>query len=256
MRRTLSLAVCCLLFLFLGCKAKELADKAAISNDLDKRGTVDLMKEAANDKYDAPADGKLTDAQIQLYLKVREHEKKIVQVARQEARQHADAARKAGEKSLAGMMEGLKTIGSAADMVTADIRAAKDLGYNTQEYLWIKGKVLEASGAAMSEKVNAAMQSNIDASYAQMKKAYDEAKDETTKKAYADMLAGFDKQKQEMAAQKQQQDPALVYNRELLSKHEDALNAVATEMAKWSDRPDADTEKMKQELNKLGQKQQ
>jgi hypothetical protein len=255
MRRTLALAVSCLFVLFLGCKAKELADKAAISNDLDKRGTVDLMKEAANDKYDPPADGKLSEAQIQLYLKVREHEKQIVQVAKAEAQQHADKAKKAGDKSLAGMMEGLKTIGSVADVATADIRAAKDLGYNTQEYLWIKGKVLEASSAAMSEKVNAAMQANMDASYTQMKKAYDEAKDETTKKAYADMLAGFDKQKAEMATQKQQQDPALAYNRELLSKHEDALNAFATELTKWSDKPDADAEKIKQEVNKAGQQQ-
>jgi hypothetical protein len=255
MRRTLSLALSCLFLLFLGCKAKEMADKAAISNDLDKRGTVDLMKEAANDKYDAPADGKLTESQIQMYLKVREHEKAIVQVARKEAQQHAEKAKAAGEKSLAGMMEGLKTLGSAADMATADIRAAKDLGYNTQEYLWIKGKVLEASSAAMSEKVTTAMQSNLDASYAQMKKAYDEAKDEQTKKVYADMIAGYDKQRAEMATQKQQQDPALAYNRELLSKHEDALNAYAAEMAKWSDKPDFDAAKLKQDVEKLGQKQ-
>ncbi|HKO55467.1 MAG TPA: hypothetical protein VJ276_06275 [Thermoanaerobaculia bacterium] len=255
MRRSLSLALSCLFMLFLGCKAKELADKAAISRDLDKRGTVDLMKEAADDKYEPPADGKLTEAQIQMYLKVREHEKQIVQVAKQEAAQHAEKAKKAGEKSMAGMFEGLKTLGSVADIATADIRAAKDLGYNTQEYLWIKGKVLEAATAEMSEKITAAAQANFDSSYAQMKKSYDEAKDEQTKAAYAQMLASLDEQKKQLETQKQQQDPALVYNRQLYGKHADTLNAIAAEMSKWSDRPDADAEKMRQGLEQMGKKQ-
>ncbi|MBV9495914.1 MAG: hypothetical protein JOZ54_16820 [Acidobacteria bacterium] len=252
MRRSLSLAVSCLFVLFLGCKAKELADKAAISNDLDKRGTVDLMNEAAKDKYDAPADNKLTEAQVQMYLKVREHEKQIVQVAKQEAQQHADAAKKAGEKSLSGMMEGFKTLGSVADLATADIRAAKDLGYNTQEYLWVKGKILEASSQAMTEKMTASIASTFEQSYAQTKKAYDEATDPTTKDAYGKMLASLDQQKAEMAKQQQQVDPAVAYNRELLSKHEDALNAVANEYAKWSDKPDADAAKIKADLEKVG----
>src|SRR5438132_2143799 len=140
-----------------GCKVKELADKANISKDLDKRGPMDLMQQVANDKYDPPKDGKLTDGQVQMYLKVRGHEKDIAQVARKEAEAHAKAADKAGDKSVAGMIEGFKTLGSAADMFTADIRAAKDLGYNTQEYLWVKGQILAVSTAAMGEKLQQTM---------------------------------------------------------------------------------------------------
>src|SRR5205814_10654095 len=88
MRRTLS-ALLTLSLVFAGCKLKEAVDKASISKDLDKRGTMDLMKEVANDKYDPPKDGKLTDGQVQMYLKVREREKAIAQVARKEAEQHA-----------------------------------------------------------------------------------------------------------------------------------------------------------------------
>ena len=220
-----------------GCKAKELADKAAISHDLDKRGTVDLMKQVADDKYTAPADGKLTDGQVQMYLKVREHEKQIAQVAKQEAQQHAEAAKKAGEKSIAGMMEGLKTLGSAADMMTADIRAAKDLGFNTQEYLWVKGQILAASSSVMAEKMGQAMSAQMDASVAQMKKSYDEAKDEQSKKMYGEMLANLEKSRQESAAQKEKEDPALSYNRQILSKYDNALNAVTAELSKWEDKP-------------------
>lgn len=253
MKRTFS-AFLVLSLALAGCKVKEAYDKAKISQDLDKKGTVDLMKEVADDKYTPPADGKLTDAQIQMYLKVREHEKDIAKVAREEAQKHAAAADKAGEKSIAGFVEGLKTMGSAADMFTADIRAAKDLGYNTQEYLWVKTQVLAASTAAMSEKLTQSFSASMDASYAQMKKSYDEAKDDQTKQMYKQMLDSYEQSKKEAAeANKAQADPTLVYNRQLLSKYENALNAIANEAAKYEDKPgDAQKamQKFQQDLDK------
>jgi len=247
MRRT-SAVMLCLALALTGCKAKELAEKAAISADLEKKGTTDLMKDVANDQYTPPEDGRLSEAQIQMYLKVRDHEKQIAQVAKEEIKQHAESAKKSGEKSLSGMMEGFKALGSAADFVTADIRAAKDLGYNTQEYLWVKQQILAASTSAMAEKFTSAMSANFDKAYTDAKKAYDEAKDEQTKKLYADMLAGYDKSKQEMQ-QKQDEDPALTYNRQLLSKHEDALNAYANELSKYEDK-EGDVKKSFEEMNK------
>ncbi len=235
MRRTL-IAALCLTFVLTGCKAKELADANAISKDLDKRGTTDLMKEIANDEYTAPEDGRLAEAQIQMYLKVREHEKKIAEVAKKEMKEHSQKAEKAGEKSLAGLVQGLQAMGSAADFLTADLRAAKDLGYNTQEYVWVKSQIMAASTAAMAEKFNEAMTANFDKAYKDAKKAYDEATDETTKKMYADVLAGYEKSKQEMARQADA-DPAATYNRQLLSKYENALNAFAHEMSKYEDKP-------------------
>lgn len=237
MRRPIILIVCLSLAVVLsGCKAKELADKAAISKDLEKRGTTDLMAEIAKDEYTAPEDGRLTDAQVKMYLKVREHEKKIAQVAKDEMKQHAEKAEKAGDKSLAGLVQGFQALGSAADFLTADLRAAKDLGYNTQEYLWVKQQILGASTSAMAEKFSEAMSANMDKAYTDAKKAYDEATDETTKKMYADVLAGYQKSKQEMQ-QQTEQDPAVSYNRQLLSKYENALNAFANELSKYEDKP-------------------
>jgi hypothetical protein len=89
----------------------------------------------------------------------------------------------------------------------------------------------------------------MDAAYAQMKKAYDEAKDEQTKKMYADMLAGYDKSKAEMAQNKEKEDPAVSYNRQLLSKYENALKAYTNEMAKWEDKP-GQAEKSMDDLQK------
>src|SRR6266849_4304749 len=93
MRRIIP-AILALSVAVLGCKVKELADQAQISKDLDKRGPVDLMKDVANDKYDPPKDGKLTDAQVQMYLKVRQHEKEIAKAAYQKADEHFKTADK------------------------------------------------------------------------------------------------------------------------------------------------------------------
>jgi hypothetical protein len=221
-----------------GCKAKEAFDKASISQDLDKHGTMDLMKDVGKDKYNPPADGKLTDSQMQMYLKVREKEKAIAQVAKQEAQAHADAAKKAGDKSIAGMMEGFKTLGSAADMLTADIRAAKELGYNTQEYLWIKSQVMAASSAAMMAKVAEASNASFDNAYASMKKSYDEAKDDQSKKMYKELLDNYDKQRAEMKQNSATSiTPAVAANQQLIAKYDGALNAIATELGKWEDKP-------------------
>lgn len=248
MRHTLT-AVLTLSLVFAGCKVKEAVDKASISNNLDKKGTVDLMKQVADDKYEAPKDGKLTDGQVQMYLKVREREKAIAQVAKQEAQEHAKKADAAGQKSIGGFIEGLKTMGSAADMLTADIRAAHELGYNTQEYLWIKGQILAVSTSAMGQKMAAAMSASMDSAYANMKKQYDEAKDDQTKAMLKQTLDQYEQTRKDQAAQQQQEDPALAYNRQLLSKYESTLNAYANEMAKWEDKP-GDAQKAVQDFQK------
>ena len=245
--RRIPAVVLCVSLALAGCKAKELADKVAVSKDLQKRGTVDLLKDVGNDQYTPPEDRRLTEAQIQMYLKVREHEKTIAKVAREELKQHAANADKK-EKSIAGMMEGIRAMGSAADFVTADLRAAKDLGYNSQEYLWVKQQILAASTSVMAEKLNETITANFGKAYADAKKAYDEAKDEQTKKLYADMLASYDKSKQEMQ-QTTEEDPALTYNRQLLSKHGDALNAYAHELSKYEDK-DGEVQKGMDEMQK------
>jgi ribosomal protein S17E len=103
----------------------------------------------------------------------------------------------------------------------------------------------------MAEKFSAAMSQNFDKAYQEAKKAYDEAKDEQTKKLYADVLAGYDKSRQEMQAQ-QNEDPATAYNRQLLGKYENALNAFAHELSKYEDKP-GEVKKAVEEMQKAGQ---
>jgi DNA-binding ferritin-like protein len=231
MRRTL-LAVLCLSIALSGCKAKETAD---VAKSLEDKGVTDLMQEISKDTYTAPADGRLTDAQMQMYLKVREREVKIAQVTRQQLEEKAAKIKKEGDKSISGMMDSFKAMKDVANFVTADLRAAKELGYNTQEYLWVKGKILEVSSSAMAQQMGEAVNKGFDQAYEQTKKAYDEAKDETTRKMYGEMLAGYDKSRQEM--KQQQEDPTVTYNRQIVSKYENALTAWTKEWAKYEDKP-------------------
>lgn len=240
-----------LLFLsvFAGCKAKEAMDKAAIARDLDNHGVMDLAKDVSKDHYTAPKDGRLTDAQVQMYLKVRDHEKQIAQVAKDQLKQHADDAKKSGDNSISGMVAGFKAMGSATDFLTADIRAAKDLHYNTQEYLWVKTQILAASSSVLTEKFAQAGSAAMDQAYVQMKKAYDEAKDDQTRQIYKTQLDAYDKQRAEMKKQEPQPDSSLVYNRQLLSKYENALNAYTNELSKYEDKP-GDAQKSMDQLQK------
>jgi hypothetical protein len=217
-----------------GCRAKEAIDNVKIAKDLKKQGTIDLLEKTSKDQYNPPADGRLTDAQIQMYLKVREREMQIAEVAKKELQQHAEKAKKNEEDKnpLRAAMATMKGLGSVADLATADIRAAADLGFNTAEYSWVKGQILEASTAEMTERMANATNQMADAAYAQMKQQYESATDENMKNMLGEMLKGYDEQR----AQNQMNnsiDPSVAYNRQLLSKYENTLNAVAQEWTKF-----------------------
>jgi hypothetical protein len=209
--------------------------KEEISETLEDKGATEVLKQAADDSYDPPADGKLTEAQVQMYLKVREREKEIAKVARTEAEAHAKKADAAGEKSIGGMMEAFKTLGSVADLATADIRAAQELGYNTAEYQWVKTTILGVSSADFSQQMATATGAMLDSSYAELKKQHDAATDPALKKSLADAMAEYEKSRAEMAKQAgAEKDPAFEYNKQLISKYEGTLNALSTEIAKYT----------------------
>ncbi|HVR43450.1 MAG TPA: hypothetical protein VMS56_08390 [Thermoanaerobaculia bacterium] len=252
MRRSLTLALALLLSLSLaGCKLKNAVDEAAIAADLDQVGTTELLERTSDDQYDPPADGRLTEAQVRMYLKVRDHETKIAQTARKEAEAHAKTAESKGDKSIAGMMSGFKALGSVADMLTADIRAAHELGFNTAEYQWVKEKVLEASGAAFQETMQASLDAMMDQGRAELQKQYDGETDPQTRAALEQMLEQYDEGRSEMQAE--QADPAVSHNRKLLAKYESELTAMAAELAKFEQEPGQAEKALREWQQKQGQ---
>ena len=187
-----------------------------------------------------------------MYLKVRQHEKDIAKVAKDNMEQHSKAADQS-KHSLAGVFEGIKTLQSAAQFATADIRAAKDLGYNTQEYLWVKGQILAASTQALAEGFTKAMANQQNAAYEQAKKAYDEAKDDQTKAMYKQMLDGYEQSKKEASQTQSNEDPAIAYNRQLLKKYDNELAAFTNELGKYENKDGeakASVDELQKNINK------
>ncbi|HEX4963355.1 MAG TPA: hypothetical protein VF173_21170 [Thermoanaerobaculia bacterium] len=140
-----------------GCQGKA-ADEASIQKSLHQKGTAALMDEVAKaPEYHPPADGRITEAQVKLYLDVRQREQQIRAVALKEAQEKGEATPGSTD---GGYVEALKTVGDqpgVADIATADLRAAQELGVNPKEYQWVKERVLEAQMAetahALSQQI-------------------------------------------------------------------------------------------------------
>jgi hypothetical protein len=220
MRRVLSV-VFTLALVLAGCRAKEAFNKRASQNF-----SKDLEKGVANARYDPPKDGKLTDAQVRMYLKVRGHTKDFERRALKEAQGRSAAIEEARPKrGIFGIIYGIKaykTFGTLNYLFRADTLAAKDLGVKTEEYDWVKAQIVAASTAASGE---------IDASYTRVKKSYDEATNNQTRMMYGQEMFSYERTLK-AAAQTPQDDPAVAYNRQLLSKYENELNAISAEAGK------------------------
>src|SRR5436190_382646 len=113
---------------------------------------------------------------------------------------------------------------------------AKDLEFNTQEYLWVKGQILAASAAAFTEGLTNAMANEQNKAYQQMKKSYDEAKDDQSKQMYKQMLDSYEKTMKEGQQITAQAPPEVQYNRQLLKKYDSELAAFTNELGKYENK--------------------
>lgn len=214
-----------------------------IAERLDQRGSRDVLSQASEDEYTPPADGKLTREQIEMYLVVRQREQEIVRVARDRIEQGAEKI-KGNEKSLSGLMEGIKSLGSAADFFTADIRAAQELGYNTAEYEWVKAQILRSAGSVMSERLGEASRAAADRQAQEMRSRMESAENETQRNTYARILETYEKT---LAGNSNKDlDETFAYNRQLLSEYEDALDTIGSELAKFEIREGKALERVQQ----------
>jgi hypothetical protein len=200
-----------------GCQGKPAADEASIQKSLHEKGTANLMDEVAKaPDYHPPADGQLTDTQVKMYFDVRQREQQIREVA------FKDVQGKEG-----AFLESLKTVGdqpdiskNIADIATADLRAAQELGFNPKEYQWVKERVLEAR---MLETTRALAQ-QVAQSRQQVLALFEQRRQEAT-----DPVAKAEAERQIEELQKNaasapaaaENDPAREHNADLLARFKD-----------------------------------
>jgi hypothetical protein len=149
----------------LACGGQRPDDRRAIEERLRTRGAAEVVREAEAARYTPPADGRLTAAQVRMFLAVRERECRIREAAALATAASAAAAPRR-EAPLAGPADhgrasapsrpsagpggapaaagaGAETLGAAADL-----RAAQEMHVNPREYDWVRERVLEAETAA------------------------------------------------------------------------------------------------------------
>lgn len=123
--RALAAALGCAVIVAVSCRREPAVpadDQASIRERLSGKDAMKVVEEAARARFTPPADGRLNEEQVRMYLEVREREEKIRQ-----------ASGNAG-----------------AEVSAAGLRAAQELGRNPREYQWIGERVREARTAGES----------------------------------------------------------------------------------------------------------
>lgn len=207
-----------------GTKPKE-ADKA-----LDEKSSLQVLKEADKDEYEVPANGQLTEAQVDMYLKVQKRALELAQVAArrlEEQSEKAEAAEKNGSKAESAW-EGMKALGKVGDVLTADLRAAQELGYNTAEYTWVKGELLKAYASDYYEDASGSFHTQA---LQQLEQAKSQANSAEEQKFFDEQIASVRKAiaEEQAAEAAKERDPAvraLRHNMKLVATHKAELDAV------------------------------
>ena len=208
-----------------------------INKEFSKKGTIELMKEIEKDKYRPPKHGNLTDKQVEMYLAVK---KEDLVYARQAAENLKKKSQKIeeGEKQnkkpgLGDYMTALKAIGDVADFVTSDLRAAKKLGYNTKEYLWVKEVIIKTKLAEQSEKAMKSAGKMYADMLERLKDRRDSATSEEQREMYDQQIKAISKSVDEMKEGQPLDEDITEHNKILLAKYKDEIVGIDTEIRKW-----------------------
>ncbi|HSB62506.1 MAG TPA: hypothetical protein VLJ18_00010 [Thermoanaerobaculia bacterium] len=120
------------------------------------------------DVYRPPADGRVTVAQVEMFLSVLDR----VRLDRR------------GGKPTPG--------GDPLSSVPADVAAARARSVNVEEFLWVKERVLEAEAATMTARLNAAALAMLEKTLADLKARRADAADEGSRTLLAEQTAQFE----------------------------------------------------------------
>lgn len=138
---------------------------------------------ASRDVYRPPADGRVTPQQVEIYLGVLD-------------RVRLD--RKAGKTPPPS---------DPLTSVPADLAAARVRGVNTEEFLWVKERVLEAEAASMTARLNASVLAMLDRTLADLKARKADAADEGSRKLVVEQIANFEAEAERVRRESREKEP-------------------------------------------------
>lgn len=200
-------------------------DEASIEERLEEKGTMEVMEEAGKAEYEPPADGRLSEAQVERYIEVQERAAKIRQVAQKKMEEKAAADEEAGKAD--SVWSQVRNMGDAmqgfGDVMTAEIRAAQELGHNPAEYQWVKEQVVEALATDAMQR----MQQGLGEAQAELLAGLEAQRDEIED---PDQQEAMDRQIETMResmeeAEEGELDAAVKHNVELVKRYEEEISA-------------------------------
>jgi hypothetical protein len=175
-------------------------------------GTAELMDQVAKaPEYKPPADRRLTERQVRMYLDVRLREQEIRAAAFKRLNTPGRNERRPAEGL--GL---LGSLGDLADMGTADLRASRELGFNPKEYQWVRERVMDAQMLQATQALSRQV--------AQSREALLRSLEEEKKTAGAAQRAGIDRNIRDLrnsAAGVVDRDPAKIFNAGLLVRYQE-----------------------------------
>jgi len=187
----------------IGCEGKPSEDEASIQARLKEKGTADLMDQVAKSpEFQPPPDGRLTGGQVEMYLEVQRREQKIREVA----------------------------FKNLADVATADLRAAQELGYNPKEYSWVKERVLEARMLQTAKALDQQLAQGRQAVLAMLKERRRTALDDAQRNEIDQQIAEI-----ERSAAAAGGDPAKESNAALIARYQDGFAKLQAEAQRISE---------------------
>lgn len=207
--------------------------------------TAALMEGVSGAEFQAPEDGRLTDAQLQLYLQVRERQQAIRREALDGLEERgpgepeaadaavADPAEETAEAPAAAatVVDTLEVVGDHTDPALADLQAARELGYNPKEYLWVREQVREAQIARAGLLLSRRLAESRERHLAELEEEKSAAATPEELAEVEQRLADF---RRGLAESQPETPPAVLYNAELLDRYEERLAAVWAGEELWA----------------------
>jgi hypothetical protein len=175
MRRRLSRVVAVLGAVCAGCGSPEAGPGIPTSAPLSRAETRDV--------YRPPADGRVTAAQVEIYLSILD-------------RVRLD-------------LRGVRPTPAADPLTTvpADVAAARARGVNVEEFLWVKERVLEAEAATMTARLNASALALVEKTLADLKARQEDAADDGSRKLLAEQTAQFEAEAERIRRESKLREP-------------------------------------------------
>jgi hypothetical protein len=189
---------------------------------------MDVMNEVAKAKYNPPADGRLTEKQVEMYIAVKEREREIREAGVREM--EAKVKAREAEEREAGLAESMESVGDVVGLTMADLRAALELGQNPKEYTWVKDRVAEAQVAEANRILGERVDQNRAEYLAMLEQERKAAATEQERAAIDRQVEEFQRKPGGDAAEA---SPAIRHNMALLAKYrEELLDAQFRDVAK------------------------